>query len=427
MKILVLSLLRIGDFFQHLRLIDDLRLKHPESQIDIVVNEGLPIPESLKAEFNFIFFPRQRIQQALVRPQEHSLKALQILTDFLSAVRNQSYSKIVDLTHTKLSYNVFQSIASSGDWGQNSIFHHYLNETIDKSFFKRSLVQTIGDWQGLGVRSRANPFGTQLPPKAVLFQVTTSDPKKDWPLTNWQWIADKLTLMDIPWKVICAPFEVQKVMSYFSADQIWACGFDELAENFLQREHLLVSGDTSVLHWASVFEAPTLGLYVGSANVYETYPLTEGARLLSPGTQCWPCRHSQDCSQSDFFCQQDIPAEEVLMQILQMLQSSHAATIDRPDKKAHVWKVERSWHGLAYGLRMIHGGDQQKQIQVARDLMEVKLSDLSSRRPDFSLDLQLVPNGLRRTFAEVLHQVIDRSGRSAADLDKIKELAASSS
>jgi ADP-heptose:LPS heptosyltransferase len=426
-KILVLSLLRIGDFFQHLRLIDDLRRKYPNRQIDILVNEGLPIPDSLKADYNFIFFPRQKIQQSLVSSQEHSLKALQTLEKFLSAVRNQSYDKVVDLTHTKLSYKVFRSLAGWGDWGQNPLFHHFLNETINKSVFKRSLVQTIGDWQGLQVRSRREHSGRQKPPQAVLFQVSTSDPKKDWPLTNWKWIAEKLTRMNIAWQVICAPFEVQKLLGHFSVNQIWTCGFDQLAENFLQGEHLLVSGDTSVLHWASVFEAPTLGLYVGSANVFETYPMTEGARILSPKTKCWPCRHSQGCTQSDFFCHQDIPRGQVLMQILQMLEIKALAAVENCENTANVWQVEKSKQGMTYNLRLVSGGIYEQQIQVAKDLMEMKLADLSSERPDFSLDLQLVPIGLRRTFAEVLHQVIDRSGRSGAELDKIKEFAASSS
>lgn len=426
MKVLVLSLLRIGDFFQHLRLIDDLRLKYPKAQIEILVNEGIPVPESLKTDFKFIFFPRQKIQQALTSSQEHSLKALQILERFFSELNEEAYFHIVDLTHTKLSYNVFRDLAGSKEWGPKPLFHHYLNETIEQPLLKRSLVQTIGQWQGLRACSRHHHSVSNQHPCEVLFQVCTSDPKKDWPISHWQWLSEQLTDMKVSWRVICAPFEIEKIKSHFPTDRIWVCGFDELAVPFSSGEYLLVSGDTSVLHWASVFEAPSLGLFVGSANVLETFPLTEGARLLSPRTKCWPCRHSQNCSQSNFFCHEDISPQHVLEQINVMLSRESLEAIQPSLTEANVWIVEKSNPNMDYHLRLISGGSREQQIQEARDLMELTLSALSSGQPDLSVDLDLVPLGFRRTFAEVLHRVMDSSGRTGVEPYKIKELAASS-
>lgn len=424
MKILVISLLRVGDLFQHLHLIQDLRAQYPGAQIDFLVNDSIPIPESLKSEFNFILFPRKKLQQGLGNFQEHSLKSFFMLDTFIQSVKDSMYSRVVDLTHTRLSHSLFRSLQVRHSWGINSTAHHYLNETLELPLFKKNLVQMLGAWQNLKVRCPELSQSKSVVPKSVLLQVCTSDPKKDWPIQNWKVLSKKLTDVGIPWQIICAPFEKEQVLGYFQPVQIWACSFDEAQKAFLSDEHLLVSGDTSMLHWAAYYSTQSLGLFVGSANVFETFPLAEGSRLLTAKAPCWPCRHSQDCSQNSFLCHEEISVEDVFGQVCDMLQVNRTDHQSHLSAAASLWQVHRKSAG-PISLRLLRGGEIERDIQVLQNVLEPIAYSQDLRNMDLRLAFEMIPARFRRTFAEVLQALPDRSGISPTELHKIEELSLS--
>ncbi len=90
------------------------------------------------------------------------------------------------------------------------------------------------------------------------------------------------------------------------------CGKTSLEElgAILCKVDALVSNDTGTLHLAVGLGTPVLGIYLATAQVWDTGPYGKGHLCLEPRLDCHPCAFQTPCPH-DFKCRQYITAQNV--------------------------------------------------------------------------------------------------------------------
>lgn len=73
---------------------------------------------------------------------------------------------------------------------------------------------------------------------------------------------------------------------------------------------LLISADTGTLHIAQIFNVPTVSIFTGNANFYETGPHTKGSPVIYSKIDCYPCYEHEPC-RFNYACKSDVKPSDV--------------------------------------------------------------------------------------------------------------------
>ncbi len=325
MKILVLSLLRLGDIFMHNALARSLKQQYPDCEITFLVNESFSGSiELLDSVDHYILFPREYLQKILVEQKQNISVAILEMQEVVETVNQQKFDIILNATHNFLSVrlmDLFESNEKRGvqykdgnpvpyanGWlqyfdehfsaGTRSDFHYLevLHKALEVPFFK------------LGKSSRQIEVDSD-----IYLQVLTSDSKKNWGLQYFRELKCKIE-NQYPQQnvyVLCSEKEQEKVSSVFLQNEILVLNLSDL-KNKLAKAMLLITGDTSVSHLAAMVGCPQISLFLGSADAIKTSPLSEDAKIIEAQSDCYPCSHSQDCRQSAHLCAESISVDLVM-------------------------------------------------------------------------------------------------------------------
>lgn len=79
----------------------------------------------------------------------------------------------------------------------------------------------------------------------------------------------------------------------------------------LKRSKLLVSNDTGTMHLAAGLGVPVLGLFLATAQAWDTGPYLENCCSLEPALDCHPCDFKQECAH-DHKCRKAITPEAAI-------------------------------------------------------------------------------------------------------------------
>ncbi|MDR1241705.1 MAG: glycosyltransferase family 9 protein [Deltaproteobacteria bacterium] len=126
----------------------------------------------------------------------------------------------------------------------------------------------------------------------------------------------------------------------------------ELADT-LKNCLLLVSNDTGTLHLAAGLSCPCLGIFLATAQPWDTGPGLEGSCSLEPDLDCHPCRFGSGCPH-DFRCRETISPELVCALIEKFLTSGSWPAITG---QARVWLTRRDENNFFY-LTSLSGHEQ---------------------------------------------------------------------
>lgn len=349
MKILVLSLLRLGDAIMLATALRDLRRQYPKARIDILVNKEFSnlVKPFLTNVDQVISFDRKSLQSMIGNPQESILAPYDELKMLISGLNDQDYDLAFNLTQTHLSGMLFSAIkakkrvgleALASDRSQfNSPWLKYLNDLseggADRVFHYIDIYRyVIGhmikekcefeetDRGREEIAAWLSSVGYTTGPKIIL-QISTSDEKKNWPVSKWIHAAKTLLLSRPDARIIIlgAPSEsivIDSCVVQFKQEGINAIPALlslEGAFSLLQISDLLVTGDTSIKHLASFSRIAILELALGSSDRRKTGAYKQDALIIHSKIECAPCRHSHPCSQKSFLCQESIDANLVGM------------------------------------------------------------------------------------------------------------------
>lgn len=333
MRILCLSLLRLGDFFHHVHLLREIRSVKQKNagavrvELHVLAFDDCKVAASLYPEFQFHFIPRAELQTELVERHRTWRRALQLLKQSVDQINEYDFTETYNLTHTAFSARMMDLIVcpikkglsyAQGKAQINTQGLQYVNEIW--AFEKEPLFNWV-DATAASV-DLTEPLlmnSVNRPSGEVWLQPLTSDAKKNWSINKWRDLARRLRASKVKFRFIAAPGEGALLASVLSED-VFEITFQAMREQ-AQTCALLVAGDTSVLHFAVLEQIPVMGLYLGPANPYKTPPRQRGAAVWWSAVGCSPCGHRNNCSQATQVCEESLGAEEVELSILAKLKS----------------------------------------------------------------------------------------------------------
>ena len=325
MKILLVSLLRLGDTIQHAPLITGLKRKFPGARIDILgFTTSAGLMPLMPGVAKWWLLDHTELQSGLGEPEIPLLTSFDVLRETLEAINSEEYDLAINVTQTKFSGYVmgyleakdkngltltaegqalFHSpwmryLNDSAEWPGREVFHH-----ID--VFARALELEMGLEYWPLERTPAGEFelaSLRLPPgEWIVLQTQTSDSKKTWPTERWiEFIQRVAQLRPFSTFILLgSPTERPQLEHIAKATGARMAILSlEGALSLLERAHLLVTGDTSIKHMANATTIPVVELSLGSSDFFRTGVFKSGSLILQPKVECAPCAHSSPCTQA---------------------------------------------------------------------------------------------------------------------------------
>ncbi len=334
MKILVISLLRLGDILMQKPLLKSMQQKYPGCEIHFLIHREFQMVESFLPEVKaFHFFERQEWSRWINQVEVPLLKPVKSLGTLIQTLNSQKFDMVWNWTHQSGSAYLMELIQAQEKRGLqseqgrikingpkelknfNDTFTnldnrgpHYLEHL--SAIFQLPLPRP------LRVRESLHPKKENL----ICVQALTSDIKKNWELNRFrQWLdfhqrerpQDKIVFFG-------APNEKEQLSVVFPAENLQILTLPEVAQ-LLRQADLLISVDTAIKHLAVHEGVRVLELAFGSAQPSKTGPWAEEFYHFSPRTSCWPCSHSKDCSQPAQYCAKDLSPNDLHLAVMDLI------------------------------------------------------------------------------------------------------------
>jgi ADP-heptose:LPS heptosyltransferase len=330
-KILAIKFKFLGDVVLAVPAWRALKQRWPEAQLHLLVAEdAAPLVEHLPWVHKVWRFPRRRGSASAGRswPLLRALRAEKFdrSVDFVGNDRGAIVSRLVGARER------LGVIAPLGFWGRSLCYNQRIAEApLDQHETRRDL-HILTAWQvpppaSLEPELHADPAlakwaAEQLPANAIVGHLSTSQPKKEWPIDHWAALAKRISAEGHSVYLASGPSErEQRLLEEVAARCPEAKRLPAtrgLAEYLalIRRARLFVSGDTGPLHFAAGLGVPTLSLF-GPSRRIQFAPL--GARHHSlQGGECRCSVHAAVCSDAAP-CIAAITPESVWQRLREML------------------------------------------------------------------------------------------------------------
>lgn len=313
----------------HAKIADSYRKKHGDVEIHFLVND------IIGAEFEKIFpficfhrFSRFRYQKMINSFETPLMYPFWDLKKNLKALFASDFDDVIDLTYQRIStqfLNMIPAIRKIGvfSWEPFISSDNYIKDFINKMHKSTSKVHYLEHLKMIaGVDLELHSCSVDKTSKLVLFQVSTSDSKKNYDLDKWKRIIDKLTKIypDFIFKIICSHEEFLAYKTFFNLSQIEVGNFLNAYE-LLKQARLLVTLDTAIKHLASWTATPTLELSIGSSHPFKTAAFQAGNYIISAEMNCRPCQHSLVCPHHRNLCQDSIVEKKIVTFVSEWIQN----------------------------------------------------------------------------------------------------------
>ena len=354
MKIFVFQTRRIGDFFQSVPLIETLKQlcsKNADEleKIDILIDESIfGIRSIFNEKINFFTY------QNLLNSLGISVKRLNEFDTFISDFAS-NYKLAVNLNYDftnslflsffkngKLGFIVLnksnkttESVSRSG--AANYLFNIVKNRSLNRIHIT-DLYSIIGSEKPAEIKAKygiinlkkktaINKKRVSGEPVRICISIGATHPKRIWQSENYAKLI-ALLYSNLNCEIIIvgtaeessAAEEIKKKLPD-GVDIIDLTGKTSLNEliYLIKDFDLIISSDTGTLHIAQIFNIPSVSIYTGNANFYETGPPIENSYVIHSKIHCYPCMQHEPCIYN-YSCKNDIDPEDVfnlvLMQII---------------------------------------------------------------------------------------------------------------
>ena len=454
MKILVVNLLRLGDVIATAPAVKAIRARYPDAEIHMLVNSNFEYAARLIGGVDrTLRFDRDRLQASCIEGERPFFEAFDWLQAFVEETGAEGYDLLYNFTHNRLSgwlcglipatKKIGLTLDGSGAVSFGSAWFRHLNQQVDfdeaqsfnhtdvfigaaggweqareVGFFDQLLMETesgraeaakcLGDFDGFSVDRRA-----------IGFQLSTSDEKKEWGDTRFRALAET-TLRREPGTVlyvIGAPGERERIENF--------CRSVEAEPNrvrpailslsgivsFLENIDVLVTGDTSIKHFGSAGSTRIVEIAVGSADAHRTGSWKAGDFVVASRELCAPCGHSEKCHRTSHACAIGIQPEAIAQLVSSILNDETAeirrarlASSQTVCNTARFFEVDRS-EGPASLIPIDEEGlsDESLALCLERSARRLALEsrDGSFDRARFGSEILAVKNFVDRRFRTV--------------------------
>ena len=336
MKILVVSLLRLGDLVMQTPSLSALRKLYPRAEIHLLTNDSnkgiVPLLPFIQKTH---YFPRQLLQLSQGEIQIPTLWGHNHLQSFMAEVNANNYTYVINLTHNKLSGHLMDLIKASDKEGLviaanqrptfGSRWFRYLNNISTTYSRHKFHLSDVYQWSTSaqenepaylvptveGEAEAAEILKNLSDKKPILaLQTQTSDAKKNWRATHWMTLIRNVLKHQPGYQIVMlgSPAEkpeLEKIKALLGEQQDSVrIVTPQLAGAFslLKRTKYLISVDTSIKHMGAAAGAKIIELALGSSDLQSTGAYTDGAYIIKSKEACSPCHHSSICHREQHLC-----------------------------------------------------------------------------------------------------------------------------
>ena len=298
MKILIVSLARVGDFLQLTPVIEGLRVKHAGAQVDVLVFKGT---ERVRDLIPFVgrwwTLDRDALQAGLGRADIPLTTSMDVLGERLNEIAASGYDLVINLTHTQFSGYVAGLISAPARVGLsrdaagvahfNSPWFAYLDQHAQRpgadvfhhlDVFWRAcdlgaLIKTWSYRRPGAARAEVDRLNLGAGP-LVACQPFTSSVDKDWGVDQWVEALNTLkhARPDLSFALLGAPDEAARVARVVARvpGAVAAITTFAGALEVIDRAAVFLTGDTSVKHLAAASDTPVIELCLGPSEYRRT-------------------------------------------------------------------------------------------------------------------------------------------------------------
>ncbi|MCK6597440.1 MAG: glycosyltransferase family 9 protein [Bdellovibrionaceae bacterium] len=319
MKVLFLSLLRIGDLLMHIRLLEGYRQQNPKAEIHILVYDLIPYEFcKLFPWIEFHYFYRYTMQKQINSFEQPLLYPLLHGKKIITQLNEMNFDKVIDLTYQKFSAKILSLLSSPykvGVYNWDQFESH--NNDLNLKFITQ-MLDPHNDIHYLDLLKKLLKVNIDIHSASinnhdlVLFQIQTSDSKKNLDLIKWKKTLELLKekFPTKKFKILLGKDDFKKMTFYFAKSDMLVANFHE-SKRLLEESNLLVTLDTSIKHLAVYSRTPTLEISVGSSHPKKTSGYQEGNFILSSNSECRPCSHHSACQFERNLCQDMITEKSI--------------------------------------------------------------------------------------------------------------------
>jgi len=343
MKILVISLLRLGDFVQTVPVLQALRTQFPVRRLDVLTHEPARALQPMIPDVNrWWTIDRDGLQEGLGRADIPLLASFSVLREKLDEINAQNYDCIINLTQTHYSAWIAGYLRTHnraglffdarGQMHVHSPWFQYLDEHAPLSV-KDVFHYTDIFFYGSGLKGPERHWNMHETDEGrrevaalklgdgekIVLQTLTSDTKKNWADTSWLKCIRQIQLFrpQAQFVLLGAPSEQRKIEKLVIEAQKQGVKAQEAilslegAFSLLKSSQLLITGDTSIKHLANATAIPIIELSIGSSDFRRTGVYKAGSLIVQSSVDCAPCPHSSPCSQTTHKCAKQLSPDLV--------------------------------------------------------------------------------------------------------------------
>ena len=337
-KILVLSITRLGDIVQSIPFFRRLRLRHPQSEIHVLVEACFADVMHVVPDVDRVHTVRlEDLIPNLASGRLHNLgQATSFYRRLVADLRAENYSEVWNLTHTRPSMVLNFLVAGERGRGVtlderglqrvNSPWLTYFFATnLARPWCQFNLVDIYAncvsgvDWRAgrdLSFREDAVPQRATGPCAGrtrIAIHAGASQKSKQWPVEAFRRVAERLAGHSACEIVLIGGRRDVALAEAFRGiprvvNAIGQTSVPGLA-SLLSSCDLLVSNDSGPMHVAAAVKTPVIAITIGSALGSETAPYGEGHLVIEPDSTCFPCSPQHPCA--DTACAVRVSAQAV--------------------------------------------------------------------------------------------------------------------
>lgn len=339
MKILVVHLLRLGDFIQGSPILSGLHSRYPGSRVDVLTfRQTQALAPLVSGVGKWWTLDREELQLGLGRADIPLTTSFEVLRAKLDEIGNENYDLVINLTQTRFAGYVCgylparERLGLAFDVRDQARFYspwfRYLDERAEAADDVFNYVDIFAqacavadqplEWP---LRATANgarevaALGLSDAP-VVVAQVFTSDVKKDWGETAWSAYVQALRRQAPSTQIVilAAPGEAalaEELARRAAIEARVAILSLDGALALLARADLLITGDTSIKHLANAAAVPVIELSLGSSDYRRTGIYKADSVIAHARLSCAPCSPRAACTQPAHLCARALKPERM--------------------------------------------------------------------------------------------------------------------
>ncbi|MDD3051282.1 MAG: glycosyltransferase family 9 protein [Candidatus Cloacimonetes bacterium] len=331
-RILVVNLTRMGDLIQTIPLINSLKIKYQEAQIDLLVMSSFA---SIVSQIDNVDRVISLSDESLVtKINEDIWSAYLELKNKIELINNGDYrydllvNVVASVQAAFLGYlinadkklgifiNSNREQTITAQWSA----YHLANEHNlgDHSFNLIDIFANIGNTHAeenffylrkdFEAEKKADSFWQKIAAsgkKSIGFHIGASRSNKVWEVEKFREVIE-LILEQTNHKVfLFGGYSEITLNSYFSNLQsekfVNLIGKSKLADlsSLISRVDLFITNDTGPMHIAAALKKKIINLSLGPVSMWETSPYVKGAVIIQADISCHPCKFSHVCHHQD--------------------------------------------------------------------------------------------------------------------------------